>query len=63
MQASVRGRGNLALDWAVSEANRQRIPLVVVFCLQERYLSASILHYRHLLAGLAEAKKIWKKKE
>ena len=57
MQASVRGRGNLALDWAVSEANRQRIPLVVVFCLQERYLSASILHYRHLLAGLAEAKK------
>ncbi len=58
IQASVRGQSNLALDWAVAAANRKKLPLLAVFCLQEQYLSASVLHYKHLLSGLAEAQKI-----
>ncbi|WP_304224459.1 deoxyribodipyrimidine photo-lyase [Gracilinema caldarium] len=58
MQASVRGQGNLALDWAVEVANRKKLPLIAVFCLQDRYLSASVLHYKHLLTGLAEAQQV-----
>lgn len=56
MQASLRGRSNLALDYAIGAANRKALPLVVVFCLQDSYLSASKIHYKQLLWGLAEAK-------
>jgi len=55
MQASLRGRSNLALDFAVEAANSRNLPLVTVFCLQDSYLSASKLHYTHLLSGLSEA--------
>lgn len=55
MQASLRGRSNLALDFAVAAANRRGLPLAAVFCLQDSYLSASKIQYKHLLSGLAEA--------
>jgi deoxyribodipyrimidine photo-lyase len=56
MQASLRGEGNLALDWAVQEANRLKLPLIAVFCVLSSYGQANILHYRYLLQGLIEAK-------
>jgi len=56
MQASLRGEGNLALDWAAHEANRLKLPLITAFCVLSSYGYASILHYRFLLQGLMEAK-------
>jgi len=54
MQGAVRGRGNLALDWAAAAADERKLPLLAVFCLVDDFPSASPAHYRHLLEGLRE---------
>ncbi len=56
MQASVRAEHNLALEWAVGRADALGLPLLVAFCLVEDFPGATPIHYRHLIAGLEEAK-------
>jgi deoxyribodipyrimidine photo-lyase len=55
MQSAVRSRHNQALDYAVSEANRLKLPVLVVFGLTPDYPSANARHYRFLLEGLRDA--------
>ncbi len=56
MQASVRAENNLALEWAAARADALGLPLLVAFCLVDDFPGAVPVHYRHLIAGLAEAK-------
>ena len=53
MQHAQRARENPALEYAASEAARLRLPLAVLFVLTP-YPSATAVHYRFLLGGLAE---------
>lgn len=55
MQSSLRGRENLALDWAVAAANERGLPLRTVFCVVEDFPGASPSHYRYLLGGVRAA--------
>ncbi|WP_407541241.1 deoxyribodipyrimidine photo-lyase [Deinococcus radiomollis] len=55
MQSAVRSRHNQALDYAVSEANRLGLPVLVVFGLTPSYPGANARHYRYLLEGLRDA--------
>ncbi|MGY2893373.1 deoxyribodipyrimidine photo-lyase [Deinococcus sp. UYEF24] len=55
MQSAVRSRHNQALDYAISEANRLKLPVLVVFGLTPNYPSANARHYRFLLEGLRDA--------
>ncbi|WP_424950458.1 deoxyribodipyrimidine photo-lyase [Deinococcus sp.] len=55
MQSSVRSRHNQALDYAVAEANRLGLPLLVVFGLTPSYPGANARHYQYLLEGLRDA--------
>lgn len=57
MQAAVRGKGNLALDWAVARADELDLPVVALFCLVDDFPSAAPAHYRFLLKGLEEARR------
>ncbi|MFA6505102.1 MAG: deoxyribodipyrimidine photo-lyase [Treponemataceae bacterium] len=54
MQASVRAEENLALDWAVAQANEKGLPLIALFCLVRDFPYASPEHYRYLIGGLRE---------
>lgn len=56
MQQSQRAEFNPALDYAVLEANRMGLPLVVVFGLTRRYPEATLRHYAFMLEGLAETR-------
>lgn len=57
MQAAVRARTNLALDWAVARSDELDLPLMVVFCLVDDFPNASPAHYRYLIEGLEEARR------
>jgi len=55
MQSAVRSAHNQALDYAVSQANRLKLPVLVVFGLTPSYPSANARHYQFLLEGLRDA--------
>lgn len=54
MQRSCRSAENHALEYAILEANRRSLPLVVVVCLDPMYPSATGRSFRFMLEGLAE---------
>jgi deoxyribodipyrimidine photo-lyase len=54
MQQSQRAEHNPALDLAVREANRRKLPLVVGFGLMDDYPEANRRHFRFMLEGLQE---------
>ncbi|MBD3175322.1 MAG: deoxyribodipyrimidine photolyase, partial [Armatimonadia bacterium] len=54
MQASQRAIGNHALEVAVQEAGRLKVPLLVGFGLTADYPEAQPRHYRFMLEGLKE---------
>ncbi len=55
MQNSQRAEFNPALEAAIDEANRRRLPVLVGFGLSEDYPEANARHYAFMLEGLAEA--------
>jgi len=54
MQQSQRAEYNDALNVAIREANRARLPLVVVFGLTDAYPEANLRHFRFMLEGLQD---------
>lgn len=60
MQASQRVTCNHALAYAMDEANRLHLPLLVYFGLTDDYPEAYERHYRFMVEGLLEVKKeLW----
>ncbi len=56
MQQSQRTRYNHALEFAIDQANRLRLPLTVCFFLTGDYPGASARHYAFLLEGLCDVR-------
>ncbi len=56
MQASQRTRFNHALEYAIEEANRIGVPVVVGFGLMDDYPEANARHYLFMLQGLADVR-------
>ncbi len=54
MQQSQRAEHNPALELAIREANRLKLPVVVAFGLMDAYPEANQRHYRFLLEGLQD---------
>ncbi|MDO8842577.1 deoxyribodipyrimidine photo-lyase [Methanocalculus sp.] len=54
MQRSCRAEENHALEYAVLEANRRSLPLVVIFCIDPKYPDATGRTFRFMLEGLSE---------
>ena len=54
MQQSQRAHDNPALEYAIHQANRLDLPVLVVFALTDAYPEANLRHYRFMLEGLAE---------
>lgn len=54
MQASQRTRYNHALEHAIWQANRLRLPVVVCFGLMDNYPEANERHYAFMLQGLSD---------
>lgn len=54
MQFSPRINMNLALIEAIRTANRQKLPLVVLYCLDPYYPEANFRHFRFLTEGFPE---------
>jgi deoxyribodipyrimidine photo-lyase len=54
MQASQRAEYNHALEYAVRQANEQKLPLVVLFVLTDSFPEANLRHYTFMLEGLKE---------
>jgi deoxyribodipyrimidine photo-lyase len=57
MQQSQRSFFNHALEFAISEANRLKSGLLVVFGLMDHYPGANLRHYWFMLEGLQETEK------
>ncbi|HEX2959905.1 MAG TPA: deoxyribodipyrimidine photo-lyase, partial [Chitinispirillaceae bacterium] len=57
MQQSQRAEYNHALEFAVVEANRLHLPLIVLFCLIPDFPDAQYRHYVFMAQGLIEVKK------
>ena len=57
MQNSQRAEFNPALEVAIGEANRRRLPVLVGFGLTEDYPEANARHYAFMLEGLAETER------
>jgi deoxyribodipyrimidine photo-lyase len=57
MQQSQREPFNHALEFAVLQANRLRLPLLVLFGLTDAFPEANARHYAFLLQGLAQTQK------
>lgn len=62
MQQSQRAEQNPALDLAIGEANRLKLPIIVVFGLSDAYPEANLRHYRFMLEGLQDAEANLKRK-
>ncbi|MCF8104387.1 MAG: deoxyribodipyrimidine photo-lyase [Desulfohalobiaceae bacterium] len=56
MQQSQRAEHNPALEYAIAEANRIRLPVLVVFGLSQTYPEANLRHFTFMLQGLQETK-------
>ena len=54
MQSSHRTEDNPALRFAVEQADKVHLPLVVYFGLWQSYPEANLRHFRFMLEGLAE---------
>lgn len=54
MQASQRAACNHALEFAVREANKSGLPLLVCFGLTDKYPGANLRHYHFMLEGLKQ---------
>jgi deoxyribodipyrimidine photo-lyase len=54
MQQSQRASFNPALEYAISVANREDLPVLVAFGLMDDYPEANLRHYRFMLEGLRE---------
>jgi deoxyribodipyrimidine photo-lyase len=57
MQASQRSEYNHALEYAVREANEQKLPVVAFFGLTENFPEANLRHYTFLAEGLQDVHK------
>lgn len=57
MQNAQRAHWNHALEYAIQQANEQRLPLIVLFGLTDRYPEANERHYAFMLEGLRETQK------
>jgi deoxyribodipyrimidine photo-lyase len=57
MQASQRVEYNHALEYAVRQANEQKIPVATLFVLTDGFPEANLRHYTFMLEGLQEVKK------
>jgi len=58
MQASQRTRWNHALEYSIQQANELGRPLVVYFGLTDDYPEANERHYRFMVQGLAETRRL-----
>jgi deoxyribodipyrimidine photo-lyase len=56
MQQSQRTRFNHALQYAIKQANAEKLPLIVYFGLTETYPEANRRHYQFMLEGLKHVK-------
>ena len=56
MQASQRDGCNHALEYAIREANRLKLPVVVYFGLTESYPGANLRHFAFMLEGLRQTR-------
>jgi deoxyribodipyrimidine photo-lyase len=56
MQQAQRVEYNHALEYAVTEANRLHLPLIVLFCLVPDFPDAQYRHYVFMIQGLIEVK-------
>jgi len=54
MQQSQRSEQNPALEQAIREANRLKLPVIVAFGLSDAYPEANLRHYRFMLEGLQD---------
>jgi deoxyribodipyrimidine photo-lyase len=57
MQQAQRAAGNPALEVAIAEANRLRLPVIVGFGLMSGYPEANLRHYTFMLQGLQETER------
>jgi len=62
MQASQRAAFNHALEFAIREANRLKLPMLAVFGLTEGYPEANERHYAFMLEGLRETRKAMRRR-
>ncbi len=62
MQQSQRAHDNPALEYAIDEANRLDLPVLVLFVLTDDYPEANGRHYRFMLEGLADTRKLLAKR-
>ncbi len=58
MQQSQRAHDNPALEFAIAQANRLDLPVWVIFALTDDYPDANLRHYRFMLEGLAETRRL-----
>ena len=56
MQASQRAECNHALEYAVRQANEEKLPLITLFVLTNGFPEANLRHYAFMLEGLQEVK-------
>ena len=56
MQASQRAECNHALEYAVRQANEQKLPVATLFVLTDGFPEANLRHYTFMLEGLKELK-------
>lgn len=57
MQSSQRAEHNLALEYAIAQANRLDKPLVAFFGVKTDFPQANLRHFRFMLEGLREAQR------
>lgn len=62
MEASQRAWFNHALEFAISLANEQRKPLIVVYDLTDKYKHSNLRYYTFMLEGLTKLKSIFKER-
>ncbi|MGD9310753.1 MAG: deoxyribodipyrimidine photo-lyase [Desulfosarcina sp.] len=62
MQQSQRAEHNPALDLAIVQANRLKLPVLAVFGLTDNYPEANWRHYRFMLEGLQDAQQALQRK-
>ena len=58
MQSSQRAEYNHALEYAIQRANSMDKPLLTVFCVVDGFPDANASHYKFMLEGLRDVKKI-----
>ena len=62
MQQSQRAHDNPALEYAICEANRLDLPVLVLFVLTDDYPEANGRHYRFMLEGMADTRRLLAKR-